>query len=289
MLDSWLRNGVARCLAGMLLMGFLIPVAAARVSPGGAAALPPVPAIADWQAVSRAVNTIAPIAGGYELQHPTHVARFTERGVAFAPKGGGPTWRWRLAGIRSSGGANVPDVLQAAVAPARLDAATVGYERAGVIERYVARAGTIEQQFVVAHPLALAGGDLVIAGTVESAGEFDATDHGWRWRTDDGGVRLGDVYAFDAAGAEIPVSMTATAAGTRIVVDGRAMAGAAYPITIDPQIGPDDVRISAMGPAGDASFQGLLPDVAYNPTTNEYLVVWHGDHDIDGKFNVYGQ
>ncbi len=54
-----------------------------------------------------------------------------------------------------------------------------------------------------------------------------------------------------------------------------------------------DFRISAMGTDGVPAYDAILPDVAYNTTGNEYLVVWHGDHDrgtlADDELEIYGQ
>jgi hypothetical protein len=59
------------------------------------------------------------------------------------------------------------------------------------------------------------------------------------------------------------------------------------------QVGEDDFRISRMGGNGDGDYQGRGPDVAWNATADEYLVVWWGDHDvgglIDGEFEIFGQ
>jgi hypothetical protein len=59
------------------------------------------------------------------------------------------------------------------------------------------------------------------------------------------------------------------------------------------EVGPNDFRISDMGPDGDANFQGRIPAVAYNPNANEYLVVWTGGErsaeSAFGDFEVYGQ
>ena len=41
-----------------------------------------------------------------------------------------------------------------------------------------------------------------------------------------------------------------------------------------PEIGPDDVRLSATGADSDADFVAAQPRVAYNPQAQEYLVVW---------------
>ena len=40
---------------------------------------------------------------------------------------------------------------------------------------------------------------------------------------------------------------------------------------------------------GEAVFSGGFPSVAFNPVSEEFLVVWHGDDFVDGKFEIYGQ
>src|SRR5262249_14586826 len=48
-------------------------------------------------------------------------------------------------------------------------------------------------------------------------------------------------------------------------------------------------RLSVMGPEGDPNFGAYYPAVAYNPTNNEYLVVWHGDTVTDNEYEIFGQ
>jgi hypothetical protein len=62
------------------------------------------------------------------------------------------------------------------------------------------------------------------------------------------------------------------------------------------EIGTNDIRISDMGPDGNASFTTLIdngPSVAHNPTNNQYLVVWEGDDNVgglvDNEFEIFGQ
>ncbi len=59
------------------------------------------------------------------------------------------------------------------------------------------------------------------------------------------------------------------------------------------EVGPNDFRLSDMGPDGDPDYGAGFPAVAYNPLENEYLVVWHGDDDagllVDGEIEIYGQ
>ncbi len=57
--------------------------------------------------------------------------------------------------------------------------------------------------------------------------------------------------------------------------------------------GADDFRISFMGGTGDTVFRAVHPDVAYNATDHEYLVVWQGDTDtggeVDDRFQIFAQ
>jgi hypothetical protein len=54
-----------------------------------------------------------------------------------------------------------------------------------------------------------------------------------------------------------------------------------------------DFRLSDMGPDGDPDYDTFDPAVAYNPTQNEYLVVWRGDDNtsslVEGEFEMFGQ
>ena len=47
-----------------------------------------------------------------------------------------------------------------------------------------------------------------------------------------------------------------------------------------------DLRLSDMGPDGDPVYDAIRPAVAYNPTQNEYLVVWEGDDNTGSWWTV---
>lgn len=59
------------------------------------------------------------------------------------------------------------------------------------------------------------------------------------------------------------------------------------------QVGPDDMRISHMGPDGNTTFGGVNPAVAYNSRNNEFFVVWSGDDNngalVDEEYEIWGQ
>jgi hypothetical protein len=60
------------------------------------------------------------------------------------------------------------------------------------------------------------------------------------------------------------------------------------------EVGPNDFRISDMGPDGNPAF-GVFgaPAIAYNSSANEYLIVWAGDDGtfplVDNEGEIFGQ
>ncbi|MFQ5570044.1 MAG: T9SS type A sorting domain-containing protein [Rhodothermales bacterium] len=57
--------------------------------------------------------------------------------------------------------------------------------------------------------------------------------------------------------------------------------------------GLNDFRISAMGTRKDVHFAAAYPDVTFNPTDGDYLVVWRGDHHegglVDGEHEIFAR
>jgi hypothetical protein len=243
------------------------------------------------QAIRMALNGLQQTPAGYELRHPRHLVTFGPDGFTFTPRDGGPAWAWQMTAVLAR---EMPlsAVETGPLPPTSPQALQVAYPREGLVEQYLGQEAGIEQQFLLPQPLPLGGADLVIAGTVRSTGTLEQAADGWRWRTGQGEVHLGDVRAHDARGRELPAWMAVTADSTRIQVDGAALADAAYPVTIDPEIGANDFRLSDMGQ--DNTYDASSPAVAYNSTDNEYLVVWYGDDDdagtvVDGEYEIYGQ
>ncbi|HSN55259.1 MAG TPA: hypothetical protein VLT32_11320, partial [Candidatus Sulfomarinibacteraceae bacterium] len=152
---------------------------------------------------------------------------------------------------------------------------------------------SVEQLFVIPEPLPLGGGDLVVTGSVDCEGKLETTERGWAWRGARGEVTMGRVTVFDADGATLPARLEVTATSTRLVVDGEALQSAAYPVVVDPELGSNDYRISAMGPDGDPVWDAFDSAVAYNSRNNTYLVVWAGDDtpggQVDEEYEIFGQ
>ena len=237
-----------------------------------------------------ALNELIGLDDSIELNHPNHRARFSAGGVQFTPRHG-PEWQWALIGVTTTEGP-VTGVVMGEITPRETANRTIDYARGGIIERYVPKANTVEQQFVIPESLGV-GADLVIAGEVSCAGEFSATRQGWTWRDAQGEVTLGDVTVHDAQGRTLEARMEVAAGRTRIIVSAADLMAADYPVTIDPEVGSNDFRISDMGGDGNTTYGAFSPRVAYNTTDDEYLVVWWADDDtgslVDLEFEIFGQ
>ncbi len=244
----------------------------------------------EHQAIARAVNKLESSNLGIVLYNPGHTVEYTRQGVAFLPSSGAPEWRWQLASIsHQSDQSGYSEVL-----PVNSSGDDVHYQRGDITEQYLAKANTIEQRFVLGNPPALDGRDFVITGNIQSDGEFASTADGWRWRNRNGEVKLGTVTVFDADGRILPAQMTVTSRQSEIVVAAEVLAAASYPVTIDPEIGANDFRISDAGGSGTVTARPEIAAVAYNSTDNEYLVVWEADDTdttgiVDEEVEIFGQ
>ena len=284
------QHALTLVLFTLLLMGPAIP-ATAGINFNDSLIKGPV--LSEEEAIIVATTDMEKTDDGFSLKHRHFTACFTHDGVEVLPGRGGPDWHWRL---KYAGTEKIPllAVNQGRVSPAGdVRKRMVHYERGPIVEQYLARRRGMEQQFVISRPLNLNGADLVIEGSIESAGVFEKHADGWLWCSKEGVVSLGDVSVHDAKGGKIPAAMTVNATETRIVVEGGALAHAVYPVTIDPEVGANDFRISDMGPDGNTSYEAYYPSVAYNSAGNEYLVVWWGDDNtgslVENEYEIFGQ
>jgi hypothetical protein len=241
-----------------------------------------VPRISADHAIALAVNDLVPTADGYDLDNPNLHASFTAAGLRVMPRLGGPDWRWRLTSV------GTPGVEPGSVAPTVRGRLAVEYRRGAIVELYRLKSAGVEQQFVLSRAPSTGARDLIIEGRIASSGRFEKLASGWQWRNEHGAVTLGDVTVLDARGRKLPARMRVTDGTTRITVGGAALAHAAYPVTIDPEIGANDFPISQF--AVQVNRDATQAGVAYNPTTNEYLVVWRGDGlATDDELEIFGQ
>lgn len=253
--------------------------------------------ISEEQAIAIAVNNVWQISDGYELKNPRHLAHFGAEGITISPRKNKLSWHWQLSHVGSQK-EKLKEIQHGAITPHR-DRQIIRYNRLGLIEQYIMKKGCIEQQFILPDYIKELSGNLVITGKVICEGLFTELDtskaletYRWVWKNSDGMITLGDVTVKDAVGIQLPATMQVNASETRIEIPETSLVQATYPVTIDPEIGANDFRISDMGPSVDESFNAFLSDVAYNSTANQYLVVWYGDDGISSpgkKYEIYGQ
>lgn len=278
----------------------VLALALATVGVGGAAAggasAPAVTQVATASvpgaaaAARFAVNRVDSTGVGLRLRHPRRQVDFTPEAVQVSGRRG-TSWSWRLTGVRSAVGRQL--LQPQAARPVAVGRDKIVYDRIALREEYLLDIDSIEQRFVLPRALTRAGEDLVVLGAVRASGTFSASERGWRWRDAHGEVTLGHASVADAAGRSLPCRFEVTSTGTRLTIAASALAAAVYPVVIDPEIGSNDVRVSDMGPDGDANYDALNPAVAYNNIDNNYLVVWEGDDTpgdlVEGEMEIFGQ
>lgn len=278
-------------LAGLLLvLAVLCPASQLSTAlegvGAGAASVPSAP-----QPVARAPQSLEPRGNGLRLTHPQRRVDFSPDEVRVKGRRGGPLWIWRLTAVLAPSGE--PLVEPVSTRPVVAGPDLVRYDRGFVLEEYLITEDHLEQRFLLLQPPAPGRGDLVVTGEIRSAAAFAATPEGGRWQSERGEVTLGRARVVDRNGRELPSRFEVDATGTRWSVAGAVLAAASYPVTLDPEIGTNDFRVSDMGGSGDPDFDAIAPAVAYNSRDDEYLVVWSGDDDtgllLDDEFEIWGQ
>ncbi|VAW52730.1 hypothetical protein MNBD_GAMMA06-802 [hydrothermal vent metagenome] len=81
-------------------------------------------------------------------------------------------------------------------------------------------------------------------------------------------------------------------AGDDVVGNEREIYGQRINAATGAEIGENDFRLSDMGPDNDSNFDANDPDVSYNASNNEYLVIWRGDdnlNSLDNEFEIFAQ
>ena len=225
---------------------------------------------------------------GVWLANPKFRAHFSAGSVSMSPSENKLRWEWHPSKIN---GLSVQPVIPKLVETDQ--GQYVDYTRGNIIERYQFHTGSIEQQFIVkAMPESKR---IEIVGAILTEGIFSQEDHYWEWSNEVGSIRLGHLYVYDVTGAEVEANYTVASDRTTITIEEEALKDVQFPLTIDPEIGPNDFRISFMGGTGDEDFDAEEPAIAYNSANDEYLVVWRGDEidvdlpSFDNELEIYGQ
>lgn len=224
---------------------------------------------------------LAANAGGALGIGPGYKVQFDSAGAEFTPQLGARAarphaLRLELAAVER-GGERMP---LAADALPELAELSVSYARAeGLRESFELRAAGVEHAFEFANRPA-GSGELVVRLTVcadlepafGSAGELRFVEPGL------GGLSIGAVRGFDAAGRSVDGSLRWRAGELELVLPESFVDSAALPFVLDPLVGP----VIALGSSADSSRE---PECAYDAASDSYLMVWTRlysatDHDL---------
>ena len=206
-------------------------------------------------------------------------ARFDAQGALFVPVPARVPARpldLRLGAVRAERG-GVALELRAAPPEARGDTAV--YTRApGVEEHFTARPEGLFHSLWFERPLG-SGGDLVVTvalgGSLRLEGARDS--HGThRFGGDDGGVHYGELTGIDATGRSTPGEVRMVPGGLQLVLPAAFVDTATWPVLLDPLVG---TTFPMTDPLYPETFGGDLEsdsesDVAYDASTDTYLLVW---------------
>jgi hypothetical protein len=112
----------------------------------------------------------------------------------------------------------------------------------GVTERFTAREGLVEWDFVLASPLPGSGDLRIVAEVLAAASaQIRPNDCSLRWPVNNGrAVRMGPLVVKDAQGLEIYCNI-AEVSGTHVALEVPAeiLSAARYPVTLDPVLSPE--------------------------------------------------
>ena len=229
----------------------------------------------------------APIALG-----PDWEARFDAEGARFVAVLGSLTPELvdlRLAATALRQGAVARPLAAEALPEVRGD--RVSYRRdPDVIEHFDATLRGLAHSLVLERPLG-GRGDLVVevalGGSVAAHGK--QLDDGTLWFSKGyGGVTIGALTAIDATGARCAGALRLAPQGLEWVVPATFAERCAYPLLLDPLVGTNfQVSVAASGLG--AWEQDLDSDVAYDATTDRYLVVWQRWYSAGGNAAILGQ
>jgi hypothetical protein len=211
--------------------------------------------------------------------------RFTPAGMRFEPALGSAartTQHLALRPLWLARGANVLAEFGSPTVPVA-DGLVARYARGGgATERYELRADAVELTWHFAEPLP-GDGDVVVRYAVDTSlparrphGDglvFELSQLG--------GARIGGVHGIDAAGRRADGTLRLVPGGVELVLPAAFVATARYPLVLDPTIG-------AIVPVESNLANDADPDVAYDATTDRWLVVWQrtfasADRDIRGQ------
>lgn len=167
--------------------------------------------------------------------------------------------------------------------PGRLANDRVEIDRGTFVEAYELTADSVEQLFVFER--VPCGGDLVLR--IETQSELTPSEHGdgLEFRGEHGGLTYSRAVAIDARNERVDAPTRISGGRIEIRVLADFLARAVAPLVIDPVIASFSVDTALF-------FADTRPDVAYDATTQRWLVIWErraqGGGEADVAFRLIG-
>ncbi len=209
-------------------------------------------------------------------------AVFTPSGLSFhalpGPVTGSPKVQFGLLAVERGGQRAETDLRP--VAP-RIEGHTVFYDRPGLRERYEVREEGVAQSFVIDQPPP-GTGDLVVRGRLltDLVGDHRDTPVEQLTFSSAGGVGIhfGAVTGIDASGGRTAGTMRWTDDELELILPADFVDRATWPVIVDPLIG------SRLTPSAT---NAELPDVAFDRTTQTFVIVWRQNTAAAGQWRPY--
>jgi len=223
------------------------------------------PAFADaMERVRHAISARPPIAEPY-LESSRYRVAFTSDGVEYTPAPAFGAPGSEPATLRTRGASYGSWWVVGNTAQILAD------RRTGAVEHYEARSDGIELTWILASGTR-GGAPAVFEVEVEGYTAAAADERGVTFAARDGSGRFAvkDTEAVDAAGRRWPLRVTEAPSGFRVEVPAAVIAAAAFPLAVDPTIGPEQGLDDPLWGYGGAETEGV--DVA--AITGAFFVVW---------------
>lgn len=216
---------------------------------------------------------------------PDWECEFDADGARFLPVLGGASplmdLRLRAASVRR-GDTELP--LAAEVVPT-VRGLDVCYRRgSGIVERFTATPGGLEHSLSIAQPIGTRG-DLRVRVALDghAAAHGRALGDGTHlFATGRGGVLYGTLIGIDAAGRRCAGSVRLVENGLEWHLPAHFVDGAQWPLVLDPLIGSNfQITVPLAGSPGSPYETDAASDLAYDVSTNSYLLVWQRRYGTD--------
>lgn len=221
--------------------------------------------------------------GALRAGGPLYKAEFNADGMLYTPALGKQApanmpVRFELTSIRRGETSTYDAATARRVAPSQ-SGLVASYDRGnGVAETYEARVDGLKQNFTFTNVPA-GSGDLIVEGRLVTnlpTPRLAFGQHGLRMEEPGyGGVEFGAVVGIDAFGQRTNGSLAFDGSTVSFALPASYVDNAAYPLVLDPLVGT--IVVPNVSPSSD-------PDVAFDETWNQYLVVWEHEFsalDID--------